>query len=422
MNSFPPKEILCHAFNKTPYYRELFKRHNIDINSINSKEEYRKIPFLTKQIIQQEKHNLLESDYSDEESRKSLIIQRTSGSTGKILKTYWKKNDSIRSLYYLWNIRRRYNILPNDKLLSFHSAIYHKDKVIKPKLYMFNHGNHLSLCKMNLTDEIITQFHSEIEAFQPKWIMAQPSTVYLFSQFFKKNKLPVYDSLRYIELTGEYLSNSIRAEISDIFKVPISNQYGCMEANSIACECSKGQLHVMTKNVYIEIMNNEMPAEEGETGEIIISCLTNSVMPIIRYKIGDKGKLIHQHGCSCGNTNPIIELKTGRIGENIYIKGKAPISSFLFHYITENININYNNCILHFHVTQENDKDFTVRLVLTDDTPQLRQKVEELFRAEIIEQGLGSMKWIFMFCKDIVTNKISGKLQFFTNKYKETIE
>lgn len=40
------------------------------------------------------------------------------------------------------------------------------------------------------------------------------------------------------------------------FNCKVASQYGCYEVNSIAYECPFHKLHVMTENVYVEIVED----------------------------------------------------------------------------------------------------------------------------------------------------------------------
>ena len=53
--------------------------------------------------------------------------------------------------------------------------------------------------------------------------------------------------------------------------------------------------------------------KEGEIGEIFVTSLTNYLMPLIRYKIGDLAvKARKDRVCSCGRKLPILEKIIGR--------------------------------------------------------------------------------------------------------------
>ena len=84
------------------------------------------------------------------------------------------------------------------------------------------------------------------------------------------------------------------------FNCKVASQYGCYEVNSIAYECPFHKLHVMTENVYVEIV---------EDNQICITSKHNRVMPFVRYKVGDRGRLCTDKNCSCGSQEPILELE-----------------------------------------------------------------------------------------------------------------
>ena len=57
------------------------------------------------------------------------------------------------------------------------------------------------------------------------------------------------------ELNSERFTGETKWKIKDFFQCPAASQYGCYEANSIAYECPCGNLHVMTDNVYVEVLD-----------------------------------------------------------------------------------------------------------------------------------------------------------------------
>ena len=60
----------------------------------------------------------------------------------------------------------------------------------------------------------------------------------------------------------------------------------------------------MTENVYVEIV---------EDNQICITSKHNRVMPFVRYKVGDRGRLCTDKNCSCGSQEPILELEMAKI-------------------------------------------------------------------------------------------------------------
>jgi phenylacetate-CoA ligase len=56
----------------------------------------------------------------------------------------------------------------------------------------------------------------------------------------------------------------------------------------------------------------------GEPGEFICTSLLNPDMPLVRYRVGDRGRLASDATqCSCGRTLPIIDAIEGRTNDSL---------------------------------------------------------------------------------------------------------
>lgn len=66
-------------------------------------------------------------------------------------------------------------------------------------------------------------------------------------------------------------------------------------------------------NVYIEVQG------EDDEGDIYITTLQNHVMPMIRYKLNDTGKIIRNYRCQCGIISDILELNQ-RISDDMIMQ------------------------------------------------------------------------------------------------------
>lgn len=121
--------------------------------------------------------------------------------------------------------------------------------------------------------------------------MLQPGMAMLLCKCMDIYDLPKIESVQYIEFSGEILTEEIRQAVGEHFGCQMANQYGVNEFNSIAYECPYGNMHLMSGNVYVEVLNEDRKCVVGKEGEVYVRSLTNSAMPLIRYRIGDRGKL-----------------------------------------------------------------------------------------------------------------------------------
>jgi phenylacetate-CoA ligase len=96
----------------------------------------------------------------------------------------------------------------------------------------------------------------------------------------------------------------------DLGAAAIGSIIGANDGGQIAYQCPalKGALHHTVDDFnYIEIVDDEgRPVPDGTPGRIIITSLLKYAFPLIRYEIGDEGRILPQ-GCSCGRTMRILE-------------------------------------------------------------------------------------------------------------------
>ena len=104
--------------------------------------------------------------------------------------------------------------------------------------------------------------------------------------------------------------------------------YGSAELGPIASECLEGGgMHVFSDLFIVEILNRDGERmKDGELGEVVITDLTNRAMPLIRYRIGDLGR-IDSTRCSCGNLTERIFVE-GRVHDALPLKAGGWLTSF----------------------------------------------------------------------------------------------
>lgn len=177
----------------------------------------------------------------------------------------------------------------------------------------------MGFSKMNLTMERLADIWHEMEKFQPKWLMLQPGMAMLLYKCMDQYSLERIKSIQYIKFSGEILTEVVRQAVREHFGCQIAKQYGANEFNSIVYECPYGNMHLMSENVYVEVLNEDRQCVAGEEGEVYVTSLTNSVIPLIRYRIGDSGKIEAGKKCMCRNHSSVFQLSSGRADDWIVL-------------------------------------------------------------------------------------------------------
>ena len=111
---------------------------------------------------------------------------------------------------------------------------------------------------------------------------------------------------------SDYRSRDVVERMKQI-GIPSLSNYSAGEIGPIAYECKshEGHFHVAHTNVIVECDDSLTTTFDGETvGRLLITHLHSYATPIIRYDIGDFGKLHPQ--CPCGHSGPTISHIFGR--------------------------------------------------------------------------------------------------------------
>ena len=100
-----------------------------------------------------------------------------------------------------------------------------------------------------------------------------------------------------------HLSPHLRRRVEGALLAPVLNYYATSETGPIAWECLQvpGRFHVLLPDVWVESVE----------GELVVTRLRESVLPLLRYRTGDRGEL-RPDDCRCGYGGVSIEGLTGR--------------------------------------------------------------------------------------------------------------
>ena len=289
-------KLLRHAYQTTPYYRELFKTKPQDISQI---------PTLEKRNIREQLARLC----SEAVPQQDRIKNATGGSTGEPLTFYQDRN--------YWN-QRNLSVYCFDRWAGWDFG--EPQLIIWGALadlqddtdwkYLLNNfwRNQYWLNGFQLTDVKMRTAFRQMDRRHPQTLLAYPSSLYQFARFIFENGLKPRWGLKGIISSAEMLHSHYRDLAETIFSTKIYNRYGSREVGLIAMECAEGRMHINCRDLYLEI---DSPDPCTEPGDILITQLNNYAMPFIRYRIGDIGRLSDET-CPCGNQLPVLAELIGR--------------------------------------------------------------------------------------------------------------
>ena len=279
------KYLIKHSLN-SKLYSEKFK----------GVSDFKKLPFLEHDEILQRPLDLL----TDKQNAASKIYF-SSGTTGKP-KTFFF---SIEDIENISDLCKCFSILEgvnsSDRvLIVLPMALWPVGELTK--LGHIKTG--ASVIPVDLSSSALKNVNSIINIIKPTIISSTPSVLL---EYIKKYDAP---QVRIIETTGEKLTDEMRTKIESAFGGVVYDAYGLSEAViGVECEVHDGY-HYWEDYVILEVIdpNTNEEIEEGEIGEIVVTCLKRNLMPIIRYKTGDLGRITKQR-CICGLNTPRVFIE-----------------------------------------------------------------------------------------------------------------
>ncbi len=136
-------------------------------------------------------------------------------------------------------------------------------------------------------------------------------------------------SIRSVLLCSDYVPDSLRAQLAGLLGCEIFTHYGTVETGlggGVDCAAHCGS-HLREADLLFEIIDplTAAPLADGCWGEIVFTTLSRDGMPLIRYRTGDKGRII-AGPCPCGSHIRRLDKVLGRINQVRKLKNGDPLA------------------------------------------------------------------------------------------------
>ncbi len=396
------KEIINHAYENVPFYREKFDEAGITPEDIESREDLQKIPITTKPELRKNfPDKLIAKNYRN----KKIRFTNTSGTTGRITKLVQDKDDvNHKYAAKLWS-RKLYGVDIGEKVLritpnecqpakkegkGFESLTdYFKEflrnptnstyavmeKIVKKTLHRKKTLPPIAENDTDIKEEVFEEYIRKIKKEKPDLLAAYPLYLKWFSEFIEENDLEPPE-LEKIDLVGGLSTENMREEIEKSFDAETFQNYGGCEWGRYGAECSheKGWMHILEEHCYVEFIKPDgTNANDGELSNLIVTSLTNYGMPLIRVEHGDIGYYTDEK-CSCGRTGRRMKVK-GRIQSVIMDRRGIPHMPGKIWDAIHNI-----DGIDHFQLEQLDREKISLKVVSEEgfNRSRLKEKIKEI--------------------------------------------
>ena len=150
-----------------------------------------------------------------------------------------------------------------------------------------------------------------------------------------------------------------------MFKCKVYNQYGSREVSDVAFEIPAAEgLQVAPWGNFVEILDDRgMPVQPGVEGNIVVTCLTNYAMPLVRYWIGDRGALMPDE-LSGESRCQVLKQVSGRNMDMFRTRNQTLVDSQYFIHL-----LYFRNWVWKFQVVQRSHDQVLFKVVGPNPRP-----------------------------------------------------
>jgi phenylacetate-CoA ligase len=281
-------DLLNHCKRHVPYYRNLLAGANPDSNPLATLQQ---LPILTKDIIRGERERLC----ADDLAARRWYFNTSGGSTGEPIRlvqdqAYADRSNALAIAFSAW-----LGHYPGDKEVWLWGS---ERDVLTGTVGLWARARNglLRTTFVNafrLTPQSMRAFAATLQRERPTFILAYAQALYEVAKFLTPEALQVPAPSAIVTSAGT-LHGFMRETIERAFGCRVFNRYGSREVGLIACERPEHRgLWCPPVSVYIEIVDdNGQPVPPGVDGNILVTSLLNRAMPLVRYRIGDRGALL----------------------------------------------------------------------------------------------------------------------------------
>ena len=302
-------ETLQFAQDHIPYYQKLFHEHGFDVANFKELNDLKKLPYLTKEIIQKELQNLHTDKFDNP------VAYYTGGSSSVPMQMFApmsvsRSKEKAYTNYIFSKIGYNYR----DKMVSIGGRGNPDES--KGIYWDYQTVDNMLLISVNhLEKRFIEPILHEVTKYKPKFFYGYPSGIISFIKAAKSIGVDKIDDIQGIIFASESVFPEHIALAQEFFGARVLSHFGHTERVVVASRIDNGAYHFYNAYGLTRIVNDE----------IVGTSFDNIVMPYINYKTKDyiDGDRTYYPGTDIVKEASMIQ---GRIQEYVITKDNDPIT------------------------------------------------------------------------------------------------
>lgn len=303
-------DVLRHSATQVPYYRRWFRRH-----PDRDPRVLAEWPVVDKAALRAEPVAFLAED-----APRRLYIDQTSGTSGSPLLVH-SSRETLRSWFALCEARTRrwHGVSRHDRWAILGGQVVAPAGRPRPPYWVWNPAlRQLYLSTHNVTPATVADYAAVLRRYQPSHVVAYPSAVAFLARLGLDAGEEAHGP-RVVIGNAEPVLDAQRSAVAGFFGTELRETYGMAEMVGGAGECDQGTLHWWPDAGFAEVLDDDdVPVRDGGVGRLVLTGLVNAAMPLVRYEVGDRGRLpVTDTDCACGRALPAMAPVEGRAQDMI---------------------------------------------------------------------------------------------------------
>jgi phenylacetate-CoA ligase len=290
------QKTITHAWATVPYYKDE------PFYNIRSFDDLKRLRVLDRETVRDNHATFLSTSVRAHQR----IRAGTTGTTGGNLKVAYTE-DLARANWAILLRQWAWAGVPalSPRVTFFGAKIVPADRTKAP-YWTANIPERQTLMSIfHLSPNTAPAYLDFLQSQQGSAIEGFPSVLSILADFILHRGTPL--PMRVAFTSGEPLYPWIREKIETAFQTRVFDSYGMTEYCGAIQQCAHGQMHLIPEFGFLEILDeHNQPVRGGEEGYFAWTGFLNRAMPLIRYRIGDRGRWQADERCACGLAFPLV--------------------------------------------------------------------------------------------------------------------
>jgi len=313
------REVVSYARQESPFYRDLFT--GVDENGVESLAAFARLPFTTPRDLREQGGRML---CTSQDEIERVVTLQTSGTTGEAKRVFFTGEDLEATVDFFSHgmatmVEAGATViifLPGERPDSVGDLLARALTRIGVKPVPWGPVRdlaaaraeilrHRSPCLVGIPTQILSLARGDVAGAIPRGLVAS------------------------VLLSTDYVSTAIEQELERRWGCRVFTHYGMTETGlGGGVECAAGEgYHLREADLYTEIIDplTGHPVAEGGEGEVVFTTLTRRGMPLVRYRTGDRARVL-PGACPCGTVLKRLGRVKGRIEAEIALRNGSHLT------------------------------------------------------------------------------------------------